>query len=321
MNKLIEEHVEEDLDKSAQTSRKLLVSKNNRRSFMNILDIDSFINNVEKDISNCMISVSGNAFTEIMNKRKNSKNNKDINKLVSLIETHGKIFFRMTAIQKIDLVKFYKENTDNVVAMVGDGSNDCGALLCSDSGIAISANDSSVNITAHFYCYKSDLSSVEIIIKLGRASFENTIIMLKFILIYAWLQTALLILNYRNKQEIISSQYLFMDCATVLVSGIFISKTESKINYVQNKPLLGCWNAKFILSFVGQSCIYIATLYLNYYWIFLNIIKPDLAPDYVCTENLPTIYESVILFNLVSDFSCFIAKYNDTKHFELLFKT
>jgi P-type E1-E2 ATPase len=94
----------------------------------------------------------------------------------------------MSSIQKIDLVKFYKENPENVVAMVGDGANDCGALLCPDTGIAISSNSNSIDITAHFYCSRRDLSSVLLIIKYGRICFENSIIVLKFILIYGWLQ-------------------------------------------------------------------------------------------------------------------------------------
>jgi hypothetical protein len=60
----------------------------------------------------------------------------------------------------------------------------------------------------------------------------------------------LVILNYRNNQQVTLDQFSFMKCATVLIAGIFLSKTESKVNDIHSKPIQGCRTFKFQISFV-----------------------------------------------------------------------
>ena len=95
--------------------------------------------------------------------------------LAKLMIEKGKIFSRMQPNNKVDLVNYFKEKKENIVAMCGDGANDCGALLCADIGISIS-HKKGTNITAHFYSENDSISCVEIILKNGRACLENSVI-------------------------------------------------------------------------------------------------------------------------------------------------
>ena len=70
--------------------------------------------------------------------------------LLKLILNKGRIFFRMSPKDKVDLVNFFKEDKNSIVAMCGDGANDCGALLSADVGISVKQTKGN-NITAHFY--------------------------------------------------------------------------------------------------------------------------------------------------------------------------
>jgi cation-transporting ATPase 13A2 len=182
-----------------------------------------FLNQFPND-KKSIICVSGRAFDELLRKMLGSSNdNSNVHRIIDLIEQNGVIFYRMSPTNKMDLVKFYKRKSSNVVAMCGDGANDCAALLFADTGIALSHSKSN-NITAHYYCYKDSISAVETIIKYGRACFENSIIMFKYMILYAFIQiTSNLILYYYN-QDFIDVQYLFMDGVTVLTGCLILSK-------------------------------------------------------------------------------------------------
>jgi cation-transporting ATPase 13A3/4/5 len=125
---------------------------------------------------------------------------------------------------KVELVNFFKENKENIVAMCGDGANDCGALLCADIGISIS-HKKSTNITAHFYSEDDSISCVEMILKNGRACLENSVIICKFMIIYGIVQNCSIISLYSiGSSDLTNYQYLYLDCFTVLINCLVGSK-------------------------------------------------------------------------------------------------
>lgn len=159
---------------------------------------------------------------DIMDKDENSTVFRD---MANLIYENGKIFSRMQPNNKVELVNFFKEyNEKNIVAMCGDGANDCGALLSADIGISIS-HKKSTNITAHFYSEDDSISCIEIILKNGRACLENSVIISKFMILYGILQnSSMLYLFGSGSSDYTNYQYLFLDFFTVLLNCLFGSK-------------------------------------------------------------------------------------------------
>jgi magnesium-transporting ATPase (P-type) len=155
----------------------------------------------------------------------NDENSTIFRDMAKLIYEYGKIFSRMQPNNKVELVNFFKEyNEKNIVAMCGDGANDCGALLSADIGISIS-HKKSTNITAHFYSEDDSISCIEIILKNGRACLENSVIISKFMIIYGILQnSSMLYLFGSGSSDYTHYQYLFLDCFTVLLNCLFGSK-------------------------------------------------------------------------------------------------
>jgi magnesium-transporting ATPase (P-type) len=177
---------------------------------------------------NSLICVSGKAFSFILQKNKYYKegeNRLDYHGLLRTIDEKAIIFYRMNPYDKVDLVNFFKENKQSIVTMCGDGANDCGALLSADVGISLNNKNVNHNITAHFYSADESIQCVELVLKNGRACYENSIIVFKFMMIYATIQLTSCLLLYSNgNRDFNNSQYLFVDFCIVFLSSLLLSK-------------------------------------------------------------------------------------------------
>jgi magnesium-transporting ATPase (P-type) len=186
-----------------------------------------------------LICISGRAFSFLIQKNKQVKeegmnkdriipifkrDNFDYTGMLNLLAVKARIFFRMSPNDKVELVNFFKENRKSIVAMCGDGANDCGALLSADVGISICHRDGSHSITSHFYSSEESISCVELIIRNGRACYENSIILFKYMVLYAVIQLTSVLLLFRIGKDFTNIQYLFLDCFLSLISCLQANK-------------------------------------------------------------------------------------------------
>ena len=223
-------------------SKSLRTKKNNISSTIK-LEILNFVKicQINPDLSICL---TGKAFEYFLKFYRNENNYKkstisEKNEIISNYEDNKifhmlgeilinkcKVFARMQPSNKVELIKFLKENKDNIVGMCGDGANDCGALLNSDVGISICNKKSkNNNITSHFYSHDDSIKCIEISIKNGRACYENSIITLKFMIMYGIIQICSCLISFISGfSDIGSIQYLYIDCFTVLITSLLASK-------------------------------------------------------------------------------------------------
>ena len=147
--------------------------------------------------------------------------------------------------------------------MCGDGANDCGALLSSDIGISISHKRNQNKITAHFYSNDDSIKCLVTILRNGRACYENSVIIFKFMILNGIIQNCSILLFFSiGSSDFSTYQYLFQDCFTVLISCLLASKYFNFKNRtgadpnLKNHSLKGrMFGKNFLLSVIGQSII------------------------------------------------------------------
>ena len=219
--------------------------------------INEIVNNKNKKI--CF---SGPALSIILDKidKKNilSQNSPNIEEYITnlekLIKNNGKIFFRMLPDNKSNLISFLQNDKYTVVAMCGDGANDSNAFMQSDVGVAINQTVGN-NLISHFYSTEPSISCLEIILKNGRACYENRINNLKFILTSSVLEILITFILYIYHQQLNESQYICIDIILKLIPCILITCTKTNYNLSNKKLPKKVINLNFILSFLGLCLI------------------------------------------------------------------
>jgi len=168
---------------------------------------------------------------------------------------------------KVRLVKFFKKNENNMVAMCGDGANDCGAILCSDVGCSLNFKENS-NITSHFYSKGDSIACVETILKTGRACLENSKIIAKFLIVYSINQLFAKVIMFMISEDFTNYQYYYLDIFYSLIFCLIISMTSSKFKLQkENFEKIGNW--KVVVSILSQI---ILTNFLMVIKIKLNLL-------------------------------------------------
>ena len=174
-----------------------------------------------------------NKTLRLINKKKDPNDTSTVFRdLAELIREKGRIYSRMKPKQKVELIKFLKENKSNIVSMCGDAANDTAAIMHSDVGISIS-NSHSEKLDSHFFSSNDSILCLLHIIKNGKACLENTVFVHKFILMYSIIQNcSRLVLIFYNFDDFTINQYLYIDFYICFL-GVIISS-----RYNMNKTVL-----------------------------------------------------------------------------------
>ena len=100
---------------------------------------------------------------------------------VRLIKYDEIVFSRVTPQQKLEIVKAFQQDINNVVGVTGDGVNDAPALKCANVGIAMGGGTDLAIESSHIVLLDNNFKSIQFAILMGRLIFQN----LRKIMIYA----------------------------------------------------------------------------------------------------------------------------------------
>jgi len=200
---------------------------------------------------------------------------------------------RMSPDQKHLLVSLYKQQ-GHIVAMCGDGANDCGALKAADVGLSVSYEEAS--IAAPFT--GQSLSSLITLFREGKAALATSFQVFKFIALYAMIQLISAFILYCLNSDLTSNMFLYIDVFLVVpliyaMSGIAAYPYLTK-DQLPRKLL----SAPILVSFFGQMAIQASFLLFAY---VLELTQNWYSHDGDSISDPSEGFDSTVLF-LVSIF-------------------
>ena len=217
-------------------------------------DFKLMLNNILKS-KETVLCFSGPSLSLVLERIKNNnQNNNTISILEKLLLTKSRIFYRMLPDNKSALVSFFQKDKNTIVSMCGDGANDCSAFMTSDVGIAICQTTGN-NLISHFYTKSESIACIEQIIKNGRAFIENKILIIKYMILYSFIQICTALFLNLQRQILNVNQYLFLDLFYVLLPSIISSKTLANYTLSKQKLSRTMFDGHFLASLIGHVII------------------------------------------------------------------
>lgn len=244
--------------------------------------------NVAKELKMGLIGLEGDDIENYLKEKELGAENLSNNNLACSNNNQSKspifeeisIFARASPSQKEMIIKKYKK-MGFCTMMVGDGTNDVGALKAADVGVAIldSRNNSTKNstdsdavmpgdasIAAPFTVRSDSLRSIIDIILQGRTSLVTTIQMYKILALNAL--TNAFFFAFIDILGVKFSEYQMFSVG-ILSALAFqaISSGAPLVSISNQRPLTTIFNFYVICSLFGQSLFHIISFFIFYYYI------------------------------------------------------
>ncbi len=260
---------------------------------LSISELNTIIND-----SNMKLCVHSRVFDLIFFGRKYLTGNENIEEeelltLRDLIVKNAILYFRMNPSDKSKLIQLYKkQNKNNIVAMCGDGANDCSALISADVGISLKTGENML-MTSHLMAKTKSITVVKDIITIGRTCFENSTILLKIILLYSEVMTSYKLLLGNENDDLTDNQYFFIDCIIIFIGCCLISISLPKFKIDVKDYSNVSNNKKFLFSIIGHSIFQVILTYLyftlilkgNFYGTYDEVTNSDISLNNLTIKN------------------------------------
>ena len=250
-------------------------------------------------------------------KKKNNEGNDiedneeiQLNLLRQIIVDKGILFFRMNPNDKTKLVQlFKKQDPNNIIAMCGDGANDCSALISADVGISLKSRENII-MTSHLMAKTKSIAIINDILNIGKTCYENSTIILKILLIYSEIKTASRCLMMKN-DNMTKNQYFYLDCIIVLFGCCLMSTSDPNYKMKkENNPNISEFKINYyLISIIGHTIFQIGLLMIYFFYIIYKYGEKDLNDnnnnndDYLYSHDISSINSYIFFFNSVQSLS------------------
>lgn len=216
--------------------------------------------------------------------------------LVPRVVSRGTVFARMSPDQKAHLVEELQA-INYIVAMCGDGANDCGALKAAHVGISLSEAEASV--AAPFTSHSNNIECVPQVVCEGRCALTTNFSVFKYMALYSIIQFVSVLILYTAYANLSDAQFLYIDLFTVTVVAIFMGYTGPSQELVPEKPLGNLLGAATMFSVFSQIFIVILFQVIAYFYLLQQLWFEPNKPSNEGKDNL-VCWESTVIFYISS---------------------
>ena len=217
---------------------------------------------------------------------------------------HAKVFARMSPDHKAMLVEMIQKNNKFLVAMWGDGANDCKALKTADAGLSLSEAEAS--IAAPFTSKVPNISPMIELLKEGRASLVTSFNVFKFLWLYALIEYSLTVILYTMGSDMTTYEYIYIDLFIVIPVSMTMSNTEPYPVLSKYLPTCDLMSLNIFISVIGQTLISIGFMLGIYFYsskqdwfVPLDFNNEEMAnAPWICDANTSLFFVSINMFNI-----------------------
>ena len=207
-----------------------------------------------------ILSLNGSALIKIAQYEREKeqleeKGEKDKLTLLKLVKEKARIFYRLNHNDKTILINFLESNTNSVIAMCGEASIDSNSLIASDLSISLKQIEKNTNIISNFSSSANSISCIKTILKTGRACYESSIILIKYIVLIGIIRLLMQLKFIHQKELITAKQTYYLDIFCVLIPVFLSSITGANYNLSTHFPPTSLINKNFLISILGQFLI------------------------------------------------------------------
>lgn len=154
--------------------------------------------------------------------------------LIPQLLVKGTIFARFAPEQKSHLVGMFQQ-MDYIVAMCGDGANDCSALRAAHIGISLSSAEASV--AAPFTSKEPNIGCVKMLALEGRCALVTSFGIFKYMTLYSLIQFCTVLILYTNCSLLSDVQFLYIDLAITSSLAFTMGNQGPSSTLVAKRPM------------------------------------------------------------------------------------
>ncbi|XP_071454633.1 polyamine-transporting ATPase 13A3-like isoform X2 [Hetaerina americana] len=264
---------------SAQLKYEYVHPPNAQQESRDRSDPPSTILNMSADDRPVHLAVEGSTWSFIQNHFPN---------LLSEIVLRATVLARMAPDQKAQLVVSLQK-LDYIVAMCGDGANDCGALKAAHIGISLSEAEASV--AAPFTSKVPNVTCVPAVVREGRCALVTSFAVFKYMALYSMVQFISVLLLYSHKTNLGNTQFLYIDLVVTTSLAVSMGRTGPvEEQLVKARPTATLASAATIIPVLLQTTLaacfqYGAILFLSTQKWFMPVMPTDHEEIVMCWEN------------------------------------
>ena len=170
---------------------------------------------------------------------------------------HTRIFARMSPAQKVETIALHQARK-LVVAMCGDGGNDCGALRLAHVGLALSEAEASL-VSPFTSRSKSCVSCVDLL-REGRGALATSFASYRFLMQYGCGFSLLKLIGYWYGVIMSAVHYIFIDIIIVIIMTWCITLARPRPTLGTDRPTASLLGATTVCSVCGQHAINVCFL-------------------------------------------------------------